>query len=147
METQIGTLKQTVMTYTADIPAPIQVSGKDIYVMKTDYQAFWRALIHVFRNIADHGIEKARERLQAGKPEQGLIRFWSRTVSGNCALSFRTTAGESMWKRSGSGRWKQTALTKNKPGRCGKKIWKIWFLSRAFPCKKMLPCCPAEASA
>ncbi len=32
-------------------------------------------MIHLFRNIADHGFEKAKERLQAGKPEQGTIRI------------------------------------------------------------------------
>ena len=53
--------------------APLQVTGTEVYILKYDYQAFLRSLIHLFRNMADHGIEKTNERTRTGKPQQGKI--------------------------------------------------------------------------
>lgn len=51
----------------------IIISGDDIYINRDRYAAFMKSLVHVFRNMADHGIEDPDERDCAGKPEAGKI--------------------------------------------------------------------------
>jgi Chemotaxis protein histidine kinase and related kinases len=51
----------------------IQISGEDVYLNRNIYAPFIKSLVHVFRNMADHGIEEPEERAAAGKPECGEI--------------------------------------------------------------------------
>lgn len=51
----------------------IAVTGEDIYIDKSKYQGFTSSLVHIFKNIVDHGIETAEERFAAGKPREGRI--------------------------------------------------------------------------
>ncbi|ABZ85155.1 chea signal transduction histidine kinase, putative [Heliomicrobium modesticaldum Ice1] len=53
---------------------PIEISGDDIFIDKRAYTKFCKSLIHVFRNVVDHGIEDMDSRIEAGKPEYGTIR-------------------------------------------------------------------------
>jgi two-component system chemotaxis sensor kinase CheA len=53
---------------------PFHVTGDDVLVEKEAYQKFIKSLVHVFRNMIDHGIETPEERLAAGKRELGLIQ-------------------------------------------------------------------------
>lgn len=53
--------------------ADLDVVGDDVMVEKSVYQPFVKSLVHVFRNIADHGIEPLEKRLAAGKPELGRV--------------------------------------------------------------------------
>lgn len=53
---------------------PIEIQSDNILVDPDKYQGFIKALIHVFRNIADHGLETADERLELGKPEHCNIK-------------------------------------------------------------------------
>lgn len=53
--------------------APVSVQGDDISLPAERFAEFFRALVHVFRNAVDHGIEMPEERLAAGKPAQGRI--------------------------------------------------------------------------
>ncbi|KHK00201.1 ATP-binding protein [Desulfovibrio sp. TomC] len=54
---------------------PLCVSGDDVYVEKETIQKFVKSLVHVIRNMIDHGIETPEERLESGKGEQGRITF------------------------------------------------------------------------
>ncbi|MGE5676850.1 MAG: ATP-binding protein [Pseudomonadota bacterium] len=54
---------------------PIELVSEDILVDPDRYQDFTRALVHVFRNIIDHGLEEPEERLSAGKSEYCSIGF------------------------------------------------------------------------
>jgi two-component system chemotaxis sensor kinase CheA len=49
------------------------ITGDDIYVDRGHYAAFMKSLVHVFRNMADHGIEDPDERECSGKSEVGAI--------------------------------------------------------------------------
>lgn len=53
---------------------PIAIAGGEGFVDPDVYSEFTRSLIHVFRNMIDHGIETPEERLAAGKEERGTIR-------------------------------------------------------------------------
>uniref|UniRef100_I2Q6M3 histidine kinase n=1 Tax=Desulfovibrio sp. U5L TaxID=596152 RepID=I2Q6M3_9BACT len=52
---------------------PLCVRGDDVFVEKEIIQKFVKSLVHVIRNMIDHGIETPEERLEAGKREQGRI--------------------------------------------------------------------------
>ncbi|HWQ30878.1 MAG TPA: ATP-binding protein, partial [Negativicutes bacterium] len=54
---------------------PIELVSEEILVDPDRYQDFARALVHVFRNIIDHGLEEPEERLSAGKSEYCSIGF------------------------------------------------------------------------
>ncbi|HWQ79065.1 MAG TPA: ATP-binding protein [Anaerovoracaceae bacterium] len=51
----------------------IKITGEDVYVNRDRYFPFIKSLVHVFRNMADHGIEDPDERVNSGKPECGEI--------------------------------------------------------------------------
>ncbi|OLN30530.1 Signal transduction histidine kinase CheA [Desulfovibrio sp. DV] len=52
---------------------PLRVSGDDVFVEKELVQKFVKSLVHVIRNMIDHGIETPEDRLENGKREQGRI--------------------------------------------------------------------------
>jgi two-component system, chemotaxis family, sensor kinase CheA len=51
----------------------IKITGEDVYINRDRYLPFIKSLVHVFRNMADHGIEDPEERVCSGKPEYGQI--------------------------------------------------------------------------
>ncbi|GAU77394.1 ATP-binding protein [Fusibacter sp. 3D3] len=51
-----------------------QVTGSTVPINRKYYAGFLKSLIHIFRNIVDHGIESPEERVEGGKPEGGAIR-------------------------------------------------------------------------
>ncbi len=53
--------------------APVKVTGEAVRLPEERYSAFFRSLVHVFRNAVDHGIETPEDRADAGKPEEGEI--------------------------------------------------------------------------
>jgi len=52
---------------------PLVIEGDDITVDPDRYRDFTKSLVHVFRNMMDHGIESEVERAEAGKSEEGNI--------------------------------------------------------------------------
>ncbi len=50
------------------------IDGGDMLVDMEKYHVFARALVHIFRNAIDHGIEGIEERCKAGKLEYGSIK-------------------------------------------------------------------------
>ena len=49
------------------------IEGDDIEIIEEQYGEFIKSLVHIFRNIMDHGIETDEERLENGKSEIGLV--------------------------------------------------------------------------
>lgn len=49
------------------------VEGDDVEINEDVYGAFLKSLVHIFRNIMDHGIETDEQRLELGKPEKGVV--------------------------------------------------------------------------
>ena len=49
------------------------VEGDDIEINEQVYGEFLKSLVHIFRNIMDHGIETDEERVEQNKPEQGVV--------------------------------------------------------------------------
>jgi len=53
---------------------PVRIAGGEQLVDPKIYTPFARTLIHVFRNMVDHGIEPPEERIAMGKERRGAIR-------------------------------------------------------------------------
>ncbi|MCY6369422.1 7TM diverse intracellular signaling domain-containing protein [Clostridium ganghwense] len=51
----------------------MEVEGDDISVDLDKYQDLIKSMIHIFRNMLDHGIESVEERVRKGKNEYGKI--------------------------------------------------------------------------
>jgi two-component system chemotaxis sensor kinase CheA len=65
-------------------PLPkINVVNGDLRIIMDDYEDFFDCLIHLARNLIDHGIEAPNRRRENGKPEFGTV-----TISANRAGSF-----------------------------------------------------------
>ncbi len=54
--------------------APLTIAGDDIVVDPQAYKEFLCNLVHIFRNMVDHGIESPEERIGSGKDEYGQIQ-------------------------------------------------------------------------
>ncbi|WP_419763493.1 MAG: ATP-binding protein [Arcobacter sp.] len=52
---------------------PFKILGEETIVLPTDFKLFVKSLIHIFRNLIDHGIEDIETRLEQGKNEKGTI--------------------------------------------------------------------------
>ncbi|BCZ48143.1 hypothetical protein psyc5s11_42100 [Clostridium gelidum] len=52
---------------------PFEIVGDDIRIDASSYQDMLKAIVHIFRNSVDHGIETEDERLEAGKGQVGNI--------------------------------------------------------------------------
>ncbi len=53
---------------------PFEIEGGDFLVDPHIYHSFAKSLGHIFRNIAEHGIESWEERIDAGKSESGNVK-------------------------------------------------------------------------
>lgn len=59
---------------TGKLIGPLIIEGEDILVDLDQYHEFAKSLVHIFRNIVDHGIEWEEERIDNGKPGYGTVR-------------------------------------------------------------------------
>lgn len=50
-----------------------ELEGEDIFIDPEIYDDFFKALVHVFRNIVDHGIEEPEIRIKTGKKASGKV--------------------------------------------------------------------------
>lgn len=67
---------------------PLVVESDELSLIPENYTDFLSSLIHVFRNIADHGIESPDERQKLGKPLAGNVKtIVKRLASDNSRFS------------------------------------------------------------
>ncbi len=52
----------------------LELAGEDVEIDKTVIDALSGPLIHLVRNALDHGLEPPEQRVQFGKPEEGVLR-------------------------------------------------------------------------
>ncbi len=65
----------------------MRLIGEDTEVDKNVIEQINDPLVHIIRNSVDHGIEKAEERLAAGKPETGVITLEAKHEGGEVWIS------------------------------------------------------------
>lgn len=53
--------------------SPFTITGDNVMIDTNNYQEVFKALVHIFRNSVDHGIETEDERLNKGKEQIGNI--------------------------------------------------------------------------
>ncbi|MFQ5560772.1 MAG: chemotaxis protein CheW, partial [Nitrospinota bacterium] len=61
----------------------IQVSGSEVELDNTILEALADPMTHLVRNSCDHGLELPQDRIQAGKPETGIISLTAAHESGH----------------------------------------------------------------
>ncbi|MFT4925394.1 MAG: two-component system chemotaxis sensor kinase CheA [Phenylobacterium sp.] len=66
--------------------SPLDISGDDISVNPDEFIDFSKSLVHVFRNILDHGIETIEDRMELGKDEVGLVTCKIRYIDNEICL-------------------------------------------------------------
>jgi signal transduction histidine kinase/CheY-specific phosphatase CheX len=82
-----GLVKRAASRLDKDV-ATIEVSGGEaLWIEPQPYQAFFHALVHVFRNAVAHGLETPEGRWAAGKDEHGRITCHVLSQNGIVSLS------------------------------------------------------------
>ena len=67
---------------------PVMIQTDHILLAKTRFRPFLDSLIHLWRNLIDHGIESPDERLTQSKPSEGFIQLKSSyTTNGDIILT------------------------------------------------------------
>jgi len=67
----------------------IDISGSEAELDKTILESLTDPLTHIIRNCCGHGIESSAERVQAGKPETGLITLNAFHEAGRFSIEIR----------------------------------------------------------
>ncbi len=67
----------------------ISVSGAEVDLDRTILESLMDPLTHLIRNACDHGIESPAERIQAGKPEKGIITLGAWHDAGQIHVEIR----------------------------------------------------------
>ncbi|MEL6977784.1 MAG: chemotaxis protein CheA [Pseudomonadota bacterium] len=67
----------------------LQLEGEDTKADKTIVEELAEPLVHLVRNACDHGLEAPAERIEAGKPEQGVITLAARQVEDQVVVEVR----------------------------------------------------------
>lgn len=66
---------------------PLVIEGGDMLVDLKKYRPFVKSLVHLFRNIIDHGLEFPEERLEQGKDEYGQVQCFLSLEKGKISLT------------------------------------------------------------
>lgn len=81
-------------------PEPtVRTTGGSLRLEHEGWQPFWSAMVHAVRNAVDHGIENADERLNAGKPEAGVIELGAVRSNGRLVFTIRDDGRGIDWDR------------------------------------------------
>lgn len=78
------TVRQTAADLKKDVM--LSISGEEVYMDRYIWSKVLDPLMHIIRNCVDHGIEDAKTRVSAGKPETGQIRIDAHQRSRNVVL-------------------------------------------------------------
>jgi two-component system, chemotaxis family, sensor kinase CheA len=65
----------------------LEMVGEHTEIDKTIIEQLSDPLTHMIRNSADHGVEQPEKRIEAGKPEQGVIRLSAEQAGGNIIIA------------------------------------------------------------
>lgn len=53
----------------------VELENSDLPIYAEPYQDLFRTMVHLIRNSLDHGIEFSKDRVAAGKPAEGTLKF------------------------------------------------------------------------
>jgi two-component system chemotaxis sensor kinase CheA len=64
----------------------LKMSGEDTEIDRNMVEALYEPMVHMIRNSADHGLEKADERIASGKPAEGTVFLRAYHKGGNIVI-------------------------------------------------------------
>jgi two-component system chemotaxis sensor kinase CheA len=70
-------------------PVKIQCEGHGLRFPRETFGPLWSVVVHVLRNIADHGLETPREREQCKKPPDASVVLSASVAQSTLAIRFR----------------------------------------------------------
>ncbi len=65
----------------------LEMVGEHTEIDKTIIEQLSDPLTHMIRNSADHGVEQPEDRVEAGKPEEGIIQLSAEQAGGNIIIA------------------------------------------------------------
>ncbi|HHG90343.1 MAG TPA: chemotaxis protein CheA [Devosia sp.] len=71
----------------------LEMVGEHTEIDKTIIEQLSDPLTHMIRNSADHGIEQPEDRVEAGKPEEGIIQLSAEQSGGNIIIAVEDDGG------------------------------------------------------
>lgn len=81
------------------VQVKIEVEPPDLRFPRASLLPLWSVLVHVLRNIADHGLESSWEREQAQKPPSASVVLRAELAQGQLLLSFADDGRGVDWER------------------------------------------------
>ncbi|PCG08642.1 chemotaxis protein CheA [Sphingomonas ginsenosidimutans] len=89
VSTLFGRFRRLILDLANETGKAIELvtEGETTEVDKTVIERLFDPLVHIIRNSCDHGLEKAEDRLAAGKPASGLIRLSAHQAGGEVLIT------------------------------------------------------------
>ncbi|MCA1754089.1 MAG: hypothetical protein LC641_05185 [Spirochaeta sp.] len=75
LESQVAGLVQDLAAGRGKRLKPLEFSGSDFLLAREYYEALSHAVMHIVRNMVDHGIERPRDRERVGKTAEGIVNI------------------------------------------------------------------------
>ncbi|PCG15949.1 MULTISPECIES: chemotaxis protein CheA [Sphingomonas] len=89
VSTLFGRFRRLILDLANETGKAIELvtEGETTEVDKTVIERLFDPLVHIIRNSCDHGLEKAEDRIAAGKPASGLIRLSAHQAGGEVLIT------------------------------------------------------------
>ena len=89
VSTLFGRFRRLILDLANETGKAIELvtEGETTEVDKTVIERLFDPLVHIIRNSCDHGLERAEDRLAAGKPASGLIRLSAHQAGGEVLIT------------------------------------------------------------
>lgn len=71
----------------------LEIEGGEVEIDREVGESLRDPIVHVLRNAIDHGIERAEQRVAAGKPAQGTLRVSARQANNRIVIAFEDDGG------------------------------------------------------
>jgi two-component system chemotaxis sensor kinase CheA len=80
-------------------PTQIECAGHGVRFPREAFGPLWSVVVHVLRNIADHGLETRWEREQAKKPREANVRISAEIEADGLVIRFRDDGRGIDWQK------------------------------------------------
>ncbi len=111
----------------ADKTIAVEMEGEDTEIDRNMVEEIYNPLVHMIRNSVDHGIEKAEERIRAGKRPQGLICLKAYHRGGSIVIEIADD-GKGLDKEKILNKALRNGLIQNAEGLSEAEVYRMIFL-------------------
>ena len=105
----------------------VALSGEETEIDRNMVEEIYNPLVHLVRNAIDHGLEKPKERLEAGKPEQGTVLLKAYHRGGTVVIEI-SDDGKGLDKEKIIAKALSTGILESANGLSDQDIYRLIFL-------------------